>query len=68
MLDAAGDSPTHLLNDNEYFLIGDQMGFSEEDRHLFTDIQRLSLGSQTYLSSQTITILNHLLDAASFHI
>lgn len=68
VLDAAGDSPAHLLNDNEYFLIGDQMGFLEEDRYLFTDLQRLSLGSQTYLSSQTITILNHLLDAACFHI
>ena len=68
VLDAAGDSPTHHLNDNEYFLIGDQIGFIEEDFYLFTDFQRLSLGSQTYLSSQTITILNHLLDAACFHI
>ncbi len=62
VFDTKGDYSTHLLKDNDSFLIGDQIGFIEEDRHLLTKLPKFSLGSRLYLSSQTITILNYLLD------
>ncbi|MFX0206398.1 MAG: hypothetical protein ACFFDT_10470 [Candidatus Hodarchaeota archaeon] len=62
VFDITGDYSIHLLKDYDSFLIGDQIGFLEEDRRLFTKLPTLSLGSHLYLSSQTITILNYLLD------
>jgi tRNA (pseudouridine54-N1)-methyltransferase len=63
MLDASGEtSVQNFIGYNNTFLIGDHLGFLEEDRHLFGKFDRISLGSNVYLSSQTITILNNLLD------
>lgn len=62
VFDSTGDYSIHLLKDYDSFLIGDQIGFLEEDKHLLTKLPTLSLGSHLYLSSQTITILNYLLD------
>ncbi|MFX1286216.1 MAG: hypothetical protein ACFFB5_21420 [Promethearchaeota archaeon] len=62
VFDSTGDYSIHLLKDHDSFLIGDQIGFLEEDKQLFSKLPKYSLGSHLYLSSQTITILNYLLD------
>jgi tRNA (pseudouridine54-N1)-methyltransferase len=63
ILDDCGETlPQKFDSNNNIFLIGDQLGFLEEDRHLLGKFDKLSLGSYVYLSSQTITILNFLLD------
>ncbi|MFX0182821.1 MAG: hypothetical protein ACFE95_07025 [Candidatus Hodarchaeota archaeon] len=63
VLDGSGETFFQKFDSINYtFLIGDQMGFLEEDRHLLGKFDKISLGSHVYLSSQTITILNFLLD------
>ncbi len=44
------------------FIIGDQVGYSDEFKELINQFPKASLGPNTYLSSQTITILHYLLD------
>ncbi|MFX0174226.1 MAG: hypothetical protein ACFE9L_20285 [Candidatus Hodarchaeota archaeon] len=63
ILDSSGETSVQQLeNHNNIFVIGDQLGFQEEDRDLLKKFNKLSLGPNIYLSSQTITILNYLLD------
>ena len=62
VLDTEGVYSTQVLEKHNFFLIGDQIGFLEENYKLFSKFPKLSLGSHKYLSSQTITILNYLLD------
>ncbi|MFX0013529.1 MAG: hypothetical protein ACFFB2_14175 [Promethearchaeota archaeon] len=62
LLDSKGEHLSHLFEEHDSFLIGDQIGFLEEHYEIFNQLPKISLGSQIYLSSQTITILNYLLD------
>lgn len=63
ILDDSGETLLQKFDsNNNTFLIGDQLGFLEEDRHLLGKFDKLSLGSYIYLSSQTIIILNFHLD------
>lgn len=62
VLDVKGTKSFDHFQENEFFLIGDQLGFLEQDLQLISDLKKLSLGNQEYLSSQTILILNFLLD------
>ncbi len=62
MLDSGGIYSTQIVQTKKNFLIGDQLGFPEEENHLFSNLVKLSLGTYEYLSSQTITIINYLLD------
>jgi tRNA (pseudouridine54-N1)-methyltransferase len=62
MMESRGIYSTQMVKTKEVFLIGDQLGFPEEEDHLFSNLEKLSLGVNEYLSSQTITIINYLLD------
>ncbi|MHA2223835.1 MAG: hypothetical protein ACXAC8_01375 [Candidatus Hodarchaeales archaeon] len=62
VLDLKGTKSFDRFQKINFFLIGDQLGFLEQDLPLISDLKKLSLGNQEYLSSQTITILNFLLD------
>jgi tRNA (pseudouridine54-N1)-methyltransferase len=63
MLDVKGNQLYQELYKYSSFLIGDQLGFLAEDKDLFAGLEKMSLGPQMYLSSQTITILNYSLDS-----
>lgn len=52
----------NLLHQYNTYIIGDQAGFSEEFKQQLDLYPKASLGSRIYLSSQTITILNYLID------
>ncbi len=62
VLDMKGEYSTLMLKKHVSFIIGDQIGFIEENWQFFSKLPKFSLGSHEYLSSQTITILNYLLD------
>ena len=56
---------THLkgeMSKHRSFLIGDHLGYPSEYENLLTNCEKVSLGLKEYLSSQTITILNFILD------
>lgn len=63
ILESGGIYSTQTVKTKEVFLIGDQLGFPEEEYHLFSNLDKISLGKFKYLSSQTITIINYLLDS-----
>ncbi len=50
------------LSNFQSFIIGDQMGYPSGHEKIFKDLEKISLGSIEYLSSQTINILNFRLD------
>ncbi|MFX0086955.1 MAG: hypothetical protein ACFFAU_14955 [Candidatus Hodarchaeota archaeon] len=62
MLESRGICSTQIVKTKKIFMIGDQLGFPEEENHLFSNLEKFSLGTCEYLSSQTITIINYLLD------
>ncbi|UCG00478.1 MAG: hypothetical protein JSW11_12685 [Candidatus Heimdallarchaeota archaeon] len=62
VIDRMGEQSLNLLNEFDSFLLGDQLGFQEEIYQYFSKFPKFSLGSTEYLTSQTITILNYLLD------
>lgn len=65
VLDIYGKKTFTQLSQQNVFLIGDQIGFTDTDRKLFSrvdGVESLTIGSHVYLSSQTITILHYLLD------
>ncbi|MFW9853837.1 MAG: hypothetical protein ACFFFG_02165 [Candidatus Thorarchaeota archaeon] len=65
VLDVHGNKNFTELTQQDVFLIGDQIGFTDTDRQMFSDVSKvesLTIGSHVYLSSQTITILHYLLD------
>ncbi len=63
LLDTEGVNSTLLLETNNFFIIGDHIGFIEEDYKTLAKFKKFSLGDNVYLSSQTITLLNYLLDS-----
>jgi tRNA (pseudouridine54-N1)-methyltransferase len=65
MLDRHGEIYKSEFPHYESFIIGDQLGYPQEYEKLFTKLKKISLGINEYLSSQTITILNYLLDGSS---
>jgi len=66
MLDSAGEhiKNTKLEEDkNPTFILGDYDGFDKQTKkYLKKNVNRLSLGSQMYFTSQAITIINYELD------
>lgn len=66
LIDANGTNSLELIKDHPFFLIGDQLGFLNEDEHLLNGFKKISLGSNVYLSSQVITILNYHLDTMKY--
>jgi tRNA pseudouridine-54 N-methylase len=62
LLDRYGESYKYKESDSHSFLIGDQLGYPPEYEDLLKRLKKVSIGSQEYLSSQTISILNFLLD------
>jgi tRNA (pseudouridine54-N1)-methyltransferase len=62
ILDSCGNQSIQNIEKYNAYLIGDQIGFLEEDRSLIENLPKLTLGSRVYLSSQAITILNYNLD------
>ncbi|PWI49450.1 hypothetical protein CEE45_01275 [Candidatus Heimdallarchaeota archaeon B3_Heim] len=62
MLDIHGEVNHKRISTYQSFIIGDQLGYPSEDETILSKLKRVSLGSDEYLSSQTITILNYMLD------
>jgi len=62
VLDSGGIYSAKKIETKNIFLIGDQLGFPKEEMDLFLKLEKISLGTHEYLSSQTITMLNYLLD------
>jgi tRNA (pseudouridine54-N1)-methyltransferase len=62
MLDIHGEVNPKEIITNQSFLIGDHLGYPVEHENLISQLKKISLGSNEYLSSQTITILNYMLD------
>jgi tRNA (pseudouridine54-N1)-methyltransferase len=62
LLDRDGEPYKCEKSEPPSFLIGDQLGYPPEYKNLLKSLKKVSLGSEEYLSSQTITILNYLLD------
>jgi tRNA (pseudouridine54-N1)-methyltransferase len=62
MLDIHGEENQESLRNNPSFIIGDQIGYPKEYEEVFSALKRISLGVNEYLSSQTISILNFILD------
>lgn len=65
MLGTKGEYSISKIQTEKAFLIGDQLGFHEDIDILVSNLKKYSLGSNIYLSSQTITIINYLLDQNS---
>lgn len=65
MLGAKGEYSISKIQTESAFLIGDQLGFQEDIEILLSNLKKYSLGSNIYLSSQTITIINYLVDQNS---
>ena len=62
LLDRYGESYKFEKSEFHSFLIGDQLGYPPEYVDILKSLKKVSLGSKEYLSSQTISILNFLLD------
>lgn len=66
ILDQKGIQLRSGLSNFQSFIIGDQMGYPSGYEELFNDLEKISLGSIEYLSSQTINILNFRLDQEKY--
>ena len=62
ILDQKGIQLRSGLSKFQSFIIGDQIGYPSGNEEYFKDLEKISLGSIEYLSSQTINILNFILD------
>jgi len=62
ILDQNGKQLRREFSKDQSFLIGDQVGYPSGYEKFFNELERISLGSVEYLSSQTINILNFKLD------
>ncbi|MHA1993524.1 MAG: hypothetical protein ACW97Z_03215 [Candidatus Hodarchaeales archaeon] len=62
MLDIHGEGNPRNFTTSQSFLIGDHLGYPIEHTNLFSKLKKISLGANEYLSSQTITVLNYILD------
>ena len=62
MLDRHGKQHEGKISKFQSFLIGDQLGYPSNHDDLMKNLEKISLGSMEYLSSQIISILNYLLD------
>ncbi|MHA2073409.1 MAG: hypothetical protein ACW97X_02210 [Candidatus Hodarchaeales archaeon] len=65
MLGTKGEYSISKIQTQNTFLLGDQLGFQEDIYILLSNLEKYSLGSNIYLSSQAITIINYLLDQNS---
>ncbi|MHA1236669.1 MAG: hypothetical protein ACTSQ9_03290 [Candidatus Hodarchaeales archaeon] len=62
LLDQKGKLLRSGFSKYQSFLIGDQVGYPSGHEQSFLELEKISLGSIEYLSSQTINILNFRLD------
>ena len=62
MLDIRGEVIQKEFSTYNSFILGDQVGYPTQDEEQLIKLKKISLGENEYLSSQTITILNHILD------
>jgi len=62
ILDQKGSLLQSGFSKHQSFLIGDQVGYPSGYEQIFIELEKISLGSIEYLSSQTINILNFRLD------
>ena len=62
ILDRKGKQLQNRLSKFQSFMIGDQLGYPSDYENSFKTLDKISLGSIEYLSSQTINILNFRLD------
>ncbi len=62
MLDIHGKVNTETIANNQSFIIGDQLGYPIEYEEILSSLKMISIGLNEYLTSQTITILHHILD------
>ncbi|MHA2094282.1 MAG: hypothetical protein ACW98F_06605 [Candidatus Hodarchaeales archaeon] len=62
MLDSRGEAVQAKFTTYNAFIIGDQTGYPLKLEEHLSHLKKVSLGPNEYLSSQTITILNHMLD------
>ena len=58
----ATDIRATKLTGNEVFIIGDHDGFPHEKKKFLRNIDKVSVGPQTYFTSQVITILHNEID------
>ena len=63
ILDSKGKRDIQFQENNNVFILGDHIGFTKDELELLeADKKGISLGNTIYLASQTICILNYLLD------
>ncbi len=62
ILDVHGEVNQEFIRASHSFIIGDQVGYPKEFEEVFSVLKKISLGINEYLSSQTISIVNYILD------
>ena len=62
VLDFSGEELEKKILKSYSFLLGDHIGLSKEERELFSQERKVSLGNHVYLTSQCISIINYFLD------
>lgn len=65
ILEQDGELATTKLSENDgpvFFVLGDHVGFSDEDKLILGNYPKISLGQTELLTSQCITVLHYLMD------